>query len=553
MHSPFIHLLGTNGAPTSAHTLQIRTILAQKEIQLSSLRHEISQVQSLITNLTSKLDALTFEVSSTIDEISQHAALLSPIRRMPIEIMQEIFIHCLPSDKYITPHPMKAPLLLAQICSPWRQAVLSSPRLWNSLAVHLHHLHPPELSQQRLDLLNQWLLRTSSHLISLFAYIPSANAQDLAKFLRILNTYTTRWRDLRLILPREAHKLLLRFLNNKTASLVTLQKLEIRFSPSREAEAETDTQFSSPNLSITSDNFPHLRTFSWSQTKASFRRHHHQDLFAFHYTHITDLDVDTSLSVPACLEILQQCPQIVHCNFKAICQPSDDIPIRTSIDSDSDSPPSIILNSLNSLTIHTTQCINPFFAHLLLPSLRILHITDLTRDEEGLTMISRVWSQSQSQGPFISFVQRSQCGLEVLHLMNILSNEEELVECLRGVGDSLRELRLGGGGSVVRDRVLGLLTVEERDVLVDGWEWVRRYTCLCPNLEVMKLGTCLCSSDGVLAGMVESRYHANLPSDGYGGGSGIVRLKSINPRLDSTHPQDLERLIALTKRGLELL
>ncbi|KAJ7143102.1 hypothetical protein C8R43DRAFT_866226, partial [Mycena crocata] len=53
-----------------------------------------------------------------------------PSQRFPPEILSEIFIHCLPDDKFITPDLATAPLLLCGICHHWKDITLATPELW---------------------------------------------------------------------------------------------------------------------------------------------------------------------------------------------------------------------------------------------------------------------------------------------------------------------------------------------------------------------------------------------------------------------------------------
>ncbi|KAF9480772.1 hypothetical protein BDN70DRAFT_804690, partial [Pholiota conissans] len=64
----------------------------------------------------------------------------SPIRRVPYDVLNEIFIQCL------FPHSLRvderrprlrliqnAPMVLCQVCSSWRTMALSTPNLWSRL------------------------------------------------------------------------------------------------------------------------------------------------------------------------------------------------------------------------------------------------------------------------------------------------------------------------------------------------------------------------------------------------------------------------------------
>ncbi|EGO03115.1 hypothetical protein SERLA73DRAFT_158725 [Serpula lacrymans var. lacrymans S7.3] len=79
--------------------------------------------------------------------IREGEALISPARRLPAEVMSNIFEHCLEENDvnhHTGPRPRvsEPPLLLGRICRPWRRIALATPRLWTSLILHL----PPELT-----------------------------------------------------------------------------------------------------------------------------------------------------------------------------------------------------------------------------------------------------------------------------------------------------------------------------------------------------------------------------------------------------------------------
>ncbi|KAJ7462172.1 hypothetical protein FB451DRAFT_984279, partial [Mycena latifolia] len=54
-----------------------------------------------------------------------------PILTLPPEITSENFVNCLPNINNSQPDPLKAPLLLLNICSTWKKFVLSTPALWD--------------------------------------------------------------------------------------------------------------------------------------------------------------------------------------------------------------------------------------------------------------------------------------------------------------------------------------------------------------------------------------------------------------------------------------
>ncbi|KAJ7671744.1 hypothetical protein B0H17DRAFT_989256 [Mycena rosella] len=121
MQSPFRKYLGTNYVPTEEEADRIRAHLVAHEAALARL-------DVLIRNLVAHREQVK-------DYIRSHTALICHPRRLPLDLFQEIFQACLPTDRNATMRTTEAPLLLCRICSPWRTLALSMPRLWASLTV----------------------------------------------------------------------------------------------------------------------------------------------------------------------------------------------------------------------------------------------------------------------------------------------------------------------------------------------------------------------------------------------------------------------------------
>ncbi|KAF9063821.1 hypothetical protein BDP27DRAFT_1231418, partial [Rhodocollybia butyracea] len=130
-HSPFASMMGTNYIPTSAELNRLKAMLIHPVNKLALLELDIDHAQAT-------LDALLHEKQRVMSYVDAHRALLSPVRQIPPETLAEIFVQCLPSDPpYGLRDLTKAPLLLTTICKDWRHIALTTPRLWNSLHIHL--------------------------------------------------------------------------------------------------------------------------------------------------------------------------------------------------------------------------------------------------------------------------------------------------------------------------------------------------------------------------------------------------------------------------------
>ncbi|KAJ7785455.1 hypothetical protein B0H14DRAFT_2958528 [Mycena olivaceomarginata] len=70
------------------------------------------------------ISELNEERSSVADYVEAHRALISPVRRLPLDMLQEIFVACLPTHRNCVMSASEAPVLLGRICSSWRTVVM---------------------------------------------------------------------------------------------------------------------------------------------------------------------------------------------------------------------------------------------------------------------------------------------------------------------------------------------------------------------------------------------------------------------------------------------
>ncbi|KAJ7503012.1 hypothetical protein B0H11DRAFT_1854229 [Mycena galericulata] len=208
-------------------------------------------------------------------------------RQVPVEVLELIFAMCLDGE-YVRPAPLKAPLLLCQICSSWRRVALVMPPLWTSLSLHLDR-RPGAWK----TFLETWMGRSGNGPISLsltgkrtstYQYF---NDHILKYFLKDSN----RWRRLRLDVPATS---LTKLLNT---SMPLLETLEI---------AAHGTY---PGVFISSADVPRLRILSLldSQTNPTSIHVPWDRLTHFHAKYILDLD--------KAFPILAKCKNLKECTI----------------------------------------------------------------------------------------------------------------------------------------------------------------------------------------------------------------------------------------------
>ncbi|KAF7374485.1 F-box domain-containing protein [Mycena sanguinolenta] len=121
--SPFPDLLSTAaGAPSDEEVRKICTQIERAESDISTTNAHISRLQCAMKDLIShraKLEAF----------IQSHKAVISAQRRLPNEILLEIFGHCVDPLAPLDPR-YNMSWIISQVCSLWRILALNSPQLW---------------------------------------------------------------------------------------------------------------------------------------------------------------------------------------------------------------------------------------------------------------------------------------------------------------------------------------------------------------------------------------------------------------------------------------
>ncbi|TDL24642.1 hypothetical protein BD410DRAFT_681655, partial [Rickenella mellea] len=57
-------------------------------------------------------------------------ASTSPFDNVPLELLIEIFIYCLPTSGFASARTNCAPMNISSVCQSWRRLSVSTPKLW---------------------------------------------------------------------------------------------------------------------------------------------------------------------------------------------------------------------------------------------------------------------------------------------------------------------------------------------------------------------------------------------------------------------------------------
>ncbi|KAJ6583959.1 hypothetical protein DFH09DRAFT_1028804 [Mycena vulgaris] len=161
-NSPFAAKLLTNYAPSDEEVCEIRALLVEPVDELARIDAQIDETEAALAQLRVKRQGLQAEIDS-------YRALTSVVRRVPQDILQEIFLCCLERHWTTSVGTRRAPLLLGFICSYWRSVAHNMPSLWSGLharwGMTAGHFSQPEH-------IDAWLSRAGSCPLSISIGLP---------------------------------------------------------------------------------------------------------------------------------------------------------------------------------------------------------------------------------------------------------------------------------------------------------------------------------------------------------------------------------------------
>ncbi|KAJ7860345.1 hypothetical protein B0H13DRAFT_2073998 [Mycena leptocephala] len=490
MHSPFAPQLGTNYCPTDKEVLDIKTILVEPTLRLKGLDDEIANLRRAIDKLREQRDSIAAYVEG-------HQALISPARRLPLDVIQEIFIACLPTHRYCVMSASEAPVLLGRICSAWRAISLSTPRLWAKLHI-VRPTRPSDSSSeepfemkytQRLETMKSWLGRSGDCALSIsldcgpsfmgVPHIPSL-VQGSALFLQALIPFASRWREIDF--KAQGPTLIEALSDLATSDVPLLQDMKIWEHPTE------PVGLSSPSngwASVGILQSPRLRKFSLAAGDLCPTE------LPLQWSQLTSLSLEDliwssriGLTSDRVLEILSRCPQLQTCHLAVF----DDENVGNTVGGSIIECP--LLNSMSLSCRSILASTLPLFSRLSLSELQQFKL----RAYSG--------SASQSMSSFSSFLAVS-TRLERLDISTEPFSKASLMDLLRRLPQTIRRLDFTCGWATVGvqfpfdDDILAALT-PSHDVP----------SPCCPSLRELYIRQCVTVSDAALLRLIKARMTA---------------------------------------------
>ncbi|KAF5372813.1 hypothetical protein D9757_011104 [Collybiopsis confluens] len=518
--SPFSHVLHTNYVASSTETQAIHDLLASPTQELSRLAGEISLLQKALETLTARSEGLKSHVDA-------HLALISPFRRLPAEIISEIFIRCLPTDRNPTRSMTEAPLLLTVISKSLREIALSTPQLWNALHVFLpnssfsnsvgmEELEP--LIERRREGLEAWFKRSRCLPLSISVYLSGYGrlagsvSDSYVDFLKSIISFSNRWKRIQLHLsPFFVDMLNALVADLSPEDIPMLESLDVFYDSNTDNRRQGAAAVYLPPSGSRKPQLPLHGLISNAPSLHSFAVHHHShsmDHLQLPWKNLTSLtmksDRDSSrLTVDQTLHLLANSPNLSTCTLGVLLTssaPGLDIP-------------DISLSSLGALSLYFTLPSGdlpfPEVENQLFSIFSVIRAPILSR----FAFITQGFDLGRAFGsiPFAPLLESSTCDIEELYLSFPLKSQDILVECLRTLPSithlylescmpSHNRFLLNDKSSVAQildDAFMGHLSIGEGNLAP-----------LCPRLEKLVLPDCKYVSEEALLAFAHSRAHS---------------------------------------------
>ena len=362
----------------------ITEIVRQRNAQLDDVTAELASVAAILARVRDVHQQLLDTSHQIVASMRAHQGLISCIRRLPSEILGEIFVRCVPPEPYVEPDTTAAPLLLLAVCRGWRRVALGTPRLWCSLSVR----PSPGTQQRGLYFYHHWLARARGCPLALAVdtrRLPS-NPAWRYEVTELLQPYTSRAARLHVtfdegtvpgMLLQDARALEHLTLDGDLRAAHTVAVVQRQ--PALRSLTLNAVALGAEALSALQPGWTHLTQLRVTLRHAPSQRG-------------MDMDMDMA-DGPVALSLLALCPHLEEFSFSPV------------VCSRHDAPRALTHTRLRTLDVVVLYGVGPFLDALTLPALRRLTIRDLDIVPSG-------WRS----GAFKAFLTRSRCPLETLQI-----------------------------------------------------------------------------------------------------------------------------------------
>ncbi|KAJ6457435.1 hypothetical protein C8R47DRAFT_1164359 [Mycena vitilis] len=193
-------LLNGNEPPEESELPLVQSLVSQNDARSAILDEEITKLRETLRQLEQDRASLL-----------SYRVILSPLRRMPPEVLSQIFLWTLPSlseewrrNRLDAPD---SPWNLTRVSGLWRAVSLSTPSLWSGFAIHYAPTHDP--LPYPLAMVNAQIQRSGSQKLNIHFYgCERVASRPQIQIFQLLSEHSERWEELAIGITAEMAPLL---------------------------------------------------------------------------------------------------------------------------------------------------------------------------------------------------------------------------------------------------------------------------------------------------------------------------------------------------------
>lgn len=189
----FLPRLRTNQLPSTLERAEISQLLTDGEADQLRYRAQMARHRAVLA-------ALENQSASLASHMDVCRSLLTPIRKLPPEILRSIFRDSCPAGNEDSAIQMPA-ATLGMVCSHWRDIVLSTTELWSDITLDLDadNMEDPRSTQRLIELFLQ-RAGGSPLDVAIRRTAPGGNCEPA---LRALAQHSLKWRNVQLVVTAD--------------------------------------------------------------------------------------------------------------------------------------------------------------------------------------------------------------------------------------------------------------------------------------------------------------------------------------------------------------
>ena len=346
------------------------------------------------------------------DQLSSLEIALAPQKRLPAELLSQVFIAAHSEASSIPPEKRGSPLVLCHVCSRWRQVALNTAELWTDVVLRLTEytrLEPPDA----IDVAREWFARSDANTHKLLSLaivnqLPASTTkwedEGLGEILKakVIAPFSGRWRSLQIQMPdNELDRLRLSRISFPELRAISLKAWPSKApgdDPRQDGFSHMSIRFRKETVPLLSSvellDFGHLLSppsLPWTKLTHLNLRRTRNDLYA-------------ALRILADTRILEECELSVKVTHAAA---SDSLLVRILL-------PRLRIFAVDFVredSLVPTAGVGTFFEPLFAPNLRSLSVRSVV-GYVNWPLDGTMWGMPG----FLKFLNQSDCQLEILHL-----------------------------------------------------------------------------------------------------------------------------------------